>query len=423
MAGYPGSVGLTGYIAPADTLDTYALQSEVFNRGGYRTVADTVDRDAITVDRRKLGMLVYCLSDSVFYTLKSGLTNADWEVAEIGGIKTSSTTYNSNGDEVWIEDKNVMNVLAWDTSSNLSIYVQDLSSEWVDGRIVFVNIDSNAIGSGDASLYTFGGNYILYGGVLTQSLSIPRGTTAILQFMDNGVDKHILVYFARVEEKPNNRWDNADNSGVAYMQPLTTAQNIPISGIVNLGAFTKISGDGVADYILPTIDYFNINLNGAIYMIRHSHDTPINTYENIRILPDNTTGDDIYDSRFISMSEIILKPGETVILQCIFDDPMNWIYLGKIGETLTNNENWEDIPSDSSVTLGGYYFTYGNNRVLTLTTDGVDKRFVVKCVSGNTILKADNNTFDGIVQDINMSTGSSTEVLVRDDKFFISSMY
>ncbi len=85
MAGYAGSVGLTGYIAPADTLDTYALQSEVFNRGGFRSVADTTERDAISADRRKLGMLVYCFSDSRYYTLKNGITNADWEFANFAG--------------------------------------------------------------------------------------------------------------------------------------------------------------------------------------------------------------------------------------------------------------------------------------------------------------------------------------------------
>lgn len=88
MAGYIGSVGLTGYIAPADTLDTYALQDEVFNRGGFRTVADTTERDAITADRRKLGMLVYSIADNSYYTLLTGLTNSDWQPAPLGGSNT-----------------------------------------------------------------------------------------------------------------------------------------------------------------------------------------------------------------------------------------------------------------------------------------------------------------------------------------------
>ena len=85
MAGYTGSVGLTGYVAPKDTLDTYAIQDETFNRGGYRTVADLTERDDITTDRRKLGMLVYVLSEDKYYTLKTGLTNSDWVLASLGG--------------------------------------------------------------------------------------------------------------------------------------------------------------------------------------------------------------------------------------------------------------------------------------------------------------------------------------------------
>ena len=85
MAGYPGSVPLTGYIAPKDTADTYALQDERFNRGGYRTVADTTERDNITEDRRKEGMLVKVLSTDEFWTLKGGITNSDWELVDFGG--------------------------------------------------------------------------------------------------------------------------------------------------------------------------------------------------------------------------------------------------------------------------------------------------------------------------------------------------
>ena len=75
MAGYNGSVPLTGFVAPKDTLDTYAITDERFNRGGYRTVADLTERDNITADRRKLGMLVLCLSDNTFYTLMVNFKN------------------------------------------------------------------------------------------------------------------------------------------------------------------------------------------------------------------------------------------------------------------------------------------------------------------------------------------------------------
>ncbi len=49
-------------------------------KGGYRTVANNSERDAITSDRRKLGMIVYSIAEDKYYTLKTGLTNSDWIV-------------------------------------------------------------------------------------------------------------------------------------------------------------------------------------------------------------------------------------------------------------------------------------------------------------------------------------------------------
>jgi len=61
----------------------------VYGRGGSRTVADNTARDAITADRRSLGMIVRVLDDGLgnerFYTLRTGLTNSDWELDNLGG--------------------------------------------------------------------------------------------------------------------------------------------------------------------------------------------------------------------------------------------------------------------------------------------------------------------------------------------------
>ena len=38
MGAIPGSVRVTGFMAPSDTLDTYAVTDEMYNRGGYRSV-------------------------------------------------------------------------------------------------------------------------------------------------------------------------------------------------------------------------------------------------------------------------------------------------------------------------------------------------------------------------------------------------
>ena len=88
MPNIPGSVPITGFIAPTDAADTFATQDEAYNRGGYRSVADIAERDAITPDRRKEGMLVNVLSDSTVYKLTGGIDNVNWEV-DGGGSEAS----------------------------------------------------------------------------------------------------------------------------------------------------------------------------------------------------------------------------------------------------------------------------------------------------------------------------------------------
>ena len=78
MAYINGSIPISGFIAPTDDADTFATQDEAYNRGGYRSVPDTIARDGITPDRRKEGMLVFIISTDVTYQLKGGILNTNW---------------------------------------------------------------------------------------------------------------------------------------------------------------------------------------------------------------------------------------------------------------------------------------------------------------------------------------------------------
>ena len=80
MVAIPGSVRVTGFIAPSDTADVYATQDETYNRGGLRAVADATARLAITSDRRKEGMLVKQLDTGIFWTLTGGIADINWTI-------------------------------------------------------------------------------------------------------------------------------------------------------------------------------------------------------------------------------------------------------------------------------------------------------------------------------------------------------
>ena len=85
MAQIPGSVPLTGKVAPTDTLDTFATHMDIYGEGGYMTVADLTERDAISTERRKQGMAAYVNSENKLYVLKNGINNLDW-VEFAGGV-------------------------------------------------------------------------------------------------------------------------------------------------------------------------------------------------------------------------------------------------------------------------------------------------------------------------------------------------
>jgi len=78
MPAISGSVPVTGFVAPTDSADTYAAHTEEWGRGGFRTVADVTERNAIPSGRRKSGMIVQVLSPRKFYELGAGLLDADW---------------------------------------------------------------------------------------------------------------------------------------------------------------------------------------------------------------------------------------------------------------------------------------------------------------------------------------------------------
>jgi len=77
MATIPGGVRVTGFISPTDTTDVYSTHDSLYGKGGYKEVADLTERDAITDERRRIGMQVYVSSSDTFYYLSGSILNTD----------------------------------------------------------------------------------------------------------------------------------------------------------------------------------------------------------------------------------------------------------------------------------------------------------------------------------------------------------
>ena len=61
-------------VVPFDTTDTHASHEARYGKGGYRSVADIAERDAIPQLRREAGMLVWVIDTEKAWRLDANLT-------------------------------------------------------------------------------------------------------------------------------------------------------------------------------------------------------------------------------------------------------------------------------------------------------------------------------------------------------------
>lgn len=84
-------VKVIGSVEPNALTDKYPTHNELYGKGGFRSVADLTERNAITPARRSIGMLVYCIANEKFYQLKGGITDASWIETNFGSGSSGGT--------------------------------------------------------------------------------------------------------------------------------------------------------------------------------------------------------------------------------------------------------------------------------------------------------------------------------------------
>lgn len=93
MAAIPGSVPVTGFVAPTDSADTYPAIDPVWGIDGLRSVANIAAMNAIPAGRRREGMVAYAQDTNLYWTLLAGpwtFTIADWVLFN-GGSSSQQT--------------------------------------------------------------------------------------------------------------------------------------------------------------------------------------------------------------------------------------------------------------------------------------------------------------------------------------------
>lgn len=82
MSRITGTIVVGSTLSPTDTLDTYPVTDPIYGVDGLRSVASIVERDAISTQRRRVGMLVYTRSEGLYWKLVAVNTPqqpGDWE--------------------------------------------------------------------------------------------------------------------------------------------------------------------------------------------------------------------------------------------------------------------------------------------------------------------------------------------------------
>ena len=192
MALIPGSVSLTGFIAPTDSTDVFAVTKPIYGLGGLRTVSGMTELSAITTQRREVGMLVYVSGTSEYYKLESGLTNSDWTLLNIG------------------------------SGSSISGYFLSLSGGTVTGDTYFTQ---------GLSAFTFSAGTINSGSTNLYDIFLPIGFSAATgNFIPlTGTGANLVTGDIEIDDDTNLSWNGA-NETLQYNSSSTNIELTTSSG-------------------------------------------------------------------------------------------------------------------------------------------------------------------------------------------------
>jgi hypothetical protein len=130
-----GSIPFSGIIGTSGSSDTYPVTTDELNLGGYRAVADTTARDAITTSRRKFGMMVAVqnTSPATLYVLcnvamggnsNTLSDNTNWIQFNSGGV----TSVNLATGVVTLTVANTGSVLQYDPTTKTQLNIPTATS-------------------------------------------------------------------------------------------------------------------------------------------------------------------------------------------------------------------------------------------------------------------------------------------------------
>lgn len=231
MAALSGTI-LASRIVPSDSADAYATHDADYGRGGYRSVADIAERDAITEPRRKLGMKVFVNSEQKEYQLIGGIENVNWTEVT-GGSGSGVSTLSALTDTE----------IATPVNGQALIY-DEAGQKWVNGDV----------GSGGALTIADATDTTITTPTAGQVLTYDEASgTWINADAPTGGSTDLTNYYTKDETYSKDEVDTA----IDAVTPATLVEN---SSHITLTRMTQQVGGGFK-YVTPQSKWFVVPFN------------------------------------------------------------------------------------------------------------------------------------------------------------------
>lgn len=258
MAQIPGT-NISDKIVPNDTNDTFATHDEMYGMGGWRSVENITERDLITIDRRKEGMIVNVLDIDKQFQLKGGINNSNWSTIVIQTSGNYTSTLGGLSDVI-LSDLHPGQVLSTDGTNWFN--TNPISGDNLQGTLELdsITLAYTIVHSPIVSLST---NYPIV------SLQVPISGDSLLIL---GITNRTLTSFDVIlSQIPNTTgyYVNWSMGGNIYVQNITS-QNL--TNYTPLTTTSAISGN-LQSQIIDKQDNITLNSGSNVTIIESPTDT------------------------------------------------------------------------------------------------------------------------------------------------------
>lgn len=245
MSIIPGSIPVTGFIAPTDTSDDYAVTDAIYGIDGLRNVADYTARNNISIERRRAGMVVGTINDGKYWRLKNQAwtlgSSTDWElflqVGPSGSVVSTGLKYIVESSD----DIEIPNYTQYWIYGDLTIYGQMTNY----GEVVIA----------DGGLIMAGGTFSNYGTLKfvtingTVSGTASYVNSATVEFIVTGSTVSVQVITGSLTASHLNTGLNGGATAGYFLSTDVDGNFQWIPGSVILASANGVTGSGTTNYV------------------------------------------------------------------------------------------------------------------------------------------------------------------------------